>query len=357
LGQQKYSTAAERLAFYEDLERKSKQLPGIATVALSDSLPPNPPARTMPYVVMQAEGALPLSPEKGIGGVVGWRSVTPDYFPVLGIPLLEGRAFEEQDRSVSAHSIILNLALSQQLFPNGQAVGKTIQFHTDRTKLSTPFTVIGVTGNTQNQGLGGQVEREYYVVRRHTETDVVFNSPGSERISIVARSEVGPQTVAQELRSVIATLDPTLPVDVDTMGQSVAKLAERPRFSAALLSLFALVGLLLTAVGIYGVVSLIVSQRTQEIGIRMALGATQQAVIRMMVRQASIWIIAGAAAGILASLIAARWISSMLYGIRANDPATLAGAAGLLLMVALFGAWGPARRAAGIDPMVALRCE
>ncbi len=137
------------------------------------------------------------------------------------------------------------------------------------------------------------------------ENDVIFNYPDSQRVSIVVRSAVGPQADAEELRNAVTVLDPTLPVDVDTLGQRVAKLAERQRFSAALLSLFAVVGLLLTASGIYGVVSLLVSQRTQEIGIRMALGATPMSVIRMMVWQASIWIGFGAAAGILGSLAAA----------------------------------------------------
>jgi predicted lysophospholipase L1 biosynthesis ABC-type transport system permease subunit len=243
------------------------------------------------------------------------------------------------------------------MFPDEKALGKMVRFHADRAELAAPFTVIGVTGNTQNQGLGGQVGREYYMVRRHTEDDVIFHFPGSQRVSIVVRSALGPQTVALELRNAVKTLDSTLPVEVSTLSESVAKLAERPRFSAALLSLFAVVGVLLTALGIYGVVSLLVSQRTQEIGIRVALGATTAEVTRMMVWQASMWVGFGAAAGILGSLVAARWIGSLLFGIRANDPATLAEAAALLLVVALFGAWVPARRAAKVDPMVALRYE
>jgi ABC-type antimicrobial peptide transport system permease subunit len=134
-------------------------------------------------------------------------------------------------------------------------------------------------------------------------------------------------------------------------------MAERPRFSAALLSLFAFIGLLLTAFGIYGVVSLLVNQRTQEIGIRMALGATQSQVVGIVVWQASVWIGVGAVAGILGSLVIARWIGSMLFGVRANDPVTLAAAAGALVLVAVIAAWIPARRTAKVDPMVALRYE
>jgi putative ABC transport system permease protein len=357
LGQSKYPGAAERLAFFEELERKLKELPGVSGVALSDSLPPSATARTVPFVAVQAEGRPPLAPEQGIGGVVGWRSVTPDYFSVLGIPLLRGRTFDEADRKPGADAVILNQALAERLFPGEDPLGRIVRFPQGEGMADVALTVIGVAGNTQNQGLGGRVGPEYYMVRRHGEDDAIFRYPDSEHVSILVRSAVGPQTVAQELRNAIAMLDPTLPVELATLNQSVAKLAERPRFSAALLSLFAVIGLLLTAVGIYGVVSLLVSQRTQEIGIRIALGATPRNVIRMMVRQASLWIGIGVAAGILGSLAAARWIGSLLFGIRANDPATLAEAAVLLLAVALLGAWVPARRAAKVDPMVALRYE
>ena len=357
LGQQKYSQPAQRLAFFEGVERKLRELPGLSSAALTDSLPPGEPVRTMPYIALQAQGEPALAPEQGIGGVIGWRSVTPEYFSVLGIPLLRGRAFNESDRSPSTHSIILNQALAQRLFPDVDAIGKTVQFHAERDVLSTPSTVVGITGNTQNQGLGGHVGPEYYMVRRHTDKDVVFNYPDSQRISIAVRSAIAPQTVTEELRTAVASLDPTLPVEVSTLHQNVAKLAERPRFSAALLSLFAIVGVLLTVIGIYGVVALLVSHRTQEIGIRMALGASRGRVVGAMMWQTAIWIAAGAFAGILGSLLVARWIGSLLFDTRPNDPATLAGAAILLLIVALFGAWIPARRAAKVEPIVALHYE
>jgi predicted permease len=357
LGQQKYSTPVQRLAFFEQAERRISQLPGISGVALTDSLPPATPNRTMPYFALQAEGEAPLAPGEGVGGVVGWRCITPDYFSVLGIPLLRGRAFTEEDRAPQAHTIILNQALAQKLFPKQDALGKTVQFHTDREALSAAFTVIGITGNTENEGLGGQAGPEYYMVRHHSDRDIVFNYPDSQAVHVVLRSAIAPQIVAQDLRNSIAGLDPTVPVQLGTMSESVSRMAARPRFSAALLSVFAMLGLLLTALGIYGVVSLLVNQRVQEIGIRMALGATQNDVVGMMVRQASAWIAIGAVAGVLGSLVVARWISALLFDVRANDPATLLLAAGALVLVAMMAAWIPARRTAKVDPMVALRYE
>jgi putative ABC transport system permease protein len=271
--------------------------------------------------------------------------------------LLRGRAFNEADRKAGTYSVIVNQALAQRLFPGEDPLGRILRLPQGEGIAGAAFTIVGMAGNAQNQGLGGRVAPEYYLVRRHGEDDPIFRYPESQHISILVRSAVGSQTVAQELRDSVGTLDTTLPVEVNTLGQSVAQLAERPRLSAALLSLFAAMGLLLTAVGIYGVVSLSVNQRTQEIGVRMALGATPTTVVRMMVWQASLWIGLGAAAGILGSLAAARWIGSLLFGIRATDPVTLAEAAALLLAVALFGAWVPARRAAKVDPMVALRYE
>jgi predicted permease len=357
LGQQKYSQAAQRLAFFEEVERKVKELPGITSAALTDSLPPAVSVRTMPYIALHAQGQPELPPEQGIGGVIGWRSVTPKYFSLLEIQIVRGRAFNESDRSPASHSIILNGTLAHRLFPDTDALGKAVKFSTDRDVLSAPFTVVGISADAQNQGLGGQAGPEYYMVRRHTDNDVVFNYPDSQRVAVLVRSALSPQVINRELRDAVATLDPTVPLQVNTLRQKVSKLGERPRFSAALLSLFALVGVLLTVLGIYGVVALLVNHRTQEIGIRIALGATRSHVVGLMMWQTSLWIAVGTAAGLLGSLVLSRWIGSLLYEIRPNDPGTLLLSAAVLVAVALLGAWIPARRAAKVDPMVALHYE
>jgi putative ABC transport system permease protein len=357
LGQQKYPDAARQRAFFEVLEQRIQQLPGVSAAALSDSLPPEEPARTMPFMALEAEGHPPLSPGEGIGGVVGWRAVTPEYFSVLGIRLLRGRTFAEQDRLPDANALVLNEALGKRMFPGEEPIGKIVRLRADDQHLGVAFTVIGITGDTQNQGLGARVGPEYYVVRKHRDDDIVFRYPNSQHLTVVTRTAMDAQTWGTELRNSIAALDPTLPVEVSTLGQSVARLAERPRYITALLLQFAIAGLLLTAVGIYGVVSLLVTQRTQEIGIRVALGAAPGSVTRLMVLSTSTWIGVGAVGGIVGALIAARWMGSLLFGIAPNDAKTLAEATLVLLSVALLGAWIPARRATKVDPVVALRYE
>ena len=357
LGQQRYASAASRLAFSEQLEKKLTELPGITADALSDSLPPTEPARTMPFIALHAEGRPELGPEEGIGGIVGWRSVTPEYFSALGIPLIRGRGFQEQDRRPGNGAIILNEALVQKLFPGEEPLGKIIRFHLEDQHFTAAFTVIGVTGNTQNQGIGGQPGPEYYMVRQHTTDDVIFRYPDSQRISLVVRSPLDPHVIATELSDSVASLDSTIPVRTTTLGRTVYHLAERPRFSAALLALFAIMGVLLAAAGVYGLVSLLVAQRTQEIAIHIALGANPAALSRKIIVQACSWIALGAGAGILCSLPAERTIGALLFGIKPNDPATLVAAVLCLLIVAAIAAYIPARRAAKVDPMVALRYE
>jgi len=357
MGQQRYSSAASRLAFSEQLEKNLKELPGITAAALTDSLPPTEPARTMPFIALHAEGRPELTPEQGIGGIVGWRSVTPGYFSALGIPLIRGRAFQEQDRRPGNGAIILNQALAEKIFPGEEPLGKIIRFHLEDQHFTAAFTVIGVTANTQNQGIGGQPGPEYYMVRQHTADDVIFRYPDSQRISLVVRSALDPGSVATELNDSVASLDSTIPVQTTTLGRTVYRLAERPRFNASLLLLFAVIGVLLAAAGIYGLVSLLVSQRTQEIAIHIALGANPASVARNMVLQAGRWIALGATVGILCALAIARWVNALLFGIKPSDPATLAEAALALFALGMFAAYIPARRAAKVDPMVALRYE
>jgi len=357
LGQQKYSRPQQRLAFFEELERRVERLPGVSVTALSDSLPPTEPARTMPLIALHADGQVPLTADQGIGGIIGWRSVTPGYFSALGIPLLRGRTFTEQDRRPGPGAIIINQALATRLFPCQDALGRTIRFELADQLYSDTLTIIAVAGNTENQGLGGRPEPEYYVVRRHTPDDVIFRYPDSQRVSVAARSLLGAASISRELGDAISSLDPTIPVTTSTLTQKIYTLAQRPRFIAVLLSIFAAMAALLAAAGIYGLVSLLVGQSTHEIAIRIALGAEPAAVVRKVVSHACRWIAAGSVAGMACLLALSHWLRALLFGIEPADPRTLAVAALALLALGLFAAYIPARRAAKIDPMVALRYE
>jgi ABC-type antimicrobial peptide transport system permease subunit len=166
-----------------------------------------------------------------------------------------------------------------------------------------------------------------------------------------------PRAMATRVRAEVAGLDPTVPVDIETMRQHVGRLAERPRFNAVLLGIFAGMGLLLAAIGLYGVVSFLVAQRTQEIGVRMALGATPGAIARQVLEQAARWTAAGAVLGVLGSLVTLRLLQAMLFQVSWKDPWTLAAALVVLLGVALVAAWIPSLRAARVDPVQALRRE
>jgi putative ABC transport system permease protein len=357
LSQQRYSSAAARLAFFEQLEKKLMQLPGSTAAAMSDSLPPTEPARTMPFIALHADGQPELSPAEGIGGIVGWRSVTPEYFSALGIPLIRGRAFQEQDRRPGNGAIILNQALAQKLYPGADPLGKIIRFHLDDQHFTAAFTVIGVTGNTQNHSIGGEPGPEYYMVRQHIADDVIFRYPDSQRLSLIVRSALNPQSVATELRDSVASIDSTIPVQTATLGRTIYGLAARPRFSAAMLALFAIMGVLLAAAGVYGLISLLVAERTQEIAIHIALGANPAALSRKIVIQACSWVALGAGAGILCSIPAERSVSALLFGVKPDDPATLVTALVGLLLVGLIAAYIPAHRATKVDPMMVLRSE
>jgi len=341
LGQKSYSDTARRAAFFDALEARVRRIPGVTELAISSSLPPmGNPLGSMLYAAIDVQGRPQFL--GGTGGSVVYRSITPRYFAALGIPVLHGRDFGEEDRDPNRSVIILSDALARRLFPGEDPLGKQI-----RPGRSGPWqTVVGVVGNVKNSGLVEPGDPEYYEVRKQ--------AVGRGAVVIV-RSAMDAGALARWVRAEVAALDPALPVEIDTMRQHLGRLAARPRFNALLLSIFAGMGLLLAAVGLYGVISFLVAQRTQEIGVRMALGATPGAIARLVLRDAARWTAAGVVLGALGSLFAVRWLQSMLFRVSARDPWTMAAALIVLSAVALLAAWIPSRRAARLDPMQALR--
>ena len=346
LGGYRYPQAAQQIAFFTELEARLKRLPGVTALALSDSLPPAGPMRSTIYAAIEVPGRPPLS--EGTGGMVGWRAVTPDYFPALGIPIIRGRGFQQEDRLPTENTIILGDTLARELFPNENPIGRQLHLFRDQGPWRT---IVGVAADVKNNGLAANSDPEFYLPWKNDPVESL------RAAHVIARTGMNPKAVAAWMRAETVGLDPALPVTIEAMSQRVGKLAERPRFNAMLLSLFAGVAVLLAAIGIYGVVGFLVAQQTREIGVRMALGATPQGILKMVLSNVARWAIAGAALGLLGAWFCARLLESLLFEVQAHDPFLLGLALFVLLAVAFLAAWIPARRAMRVDPIVALRYE
>ena len=310
-----------------------------------DSLPPGGWHHDHIYAALRIEGK-PL-PAEGTGGTVVWRWVTPAYFHALSIPILRGRGFSEGDRDSTDHFMIVSQSLAHYMFLNEDPIGRHVQ-----PGLEGPwYTIVGVAANVKNAGLTGSDEPEYYRLRRNHSEDW-----GRDATVTVATS-IAPSAMENWIRSEVAAIDSTVPVVTETMSQRVSKLADRPRFEAALLGLFATIGVLLAAIGIYGVIAFLVTQRTPEIGVRMAMGATRFDILELMSVQGLRMIAAGTLVGLVIAVVGSRALSSLLFGVRPDDPLSFASVCLLLGIVACLATWVPAARAMKVEPSQALRHE
>jgi predicted permease len=351
LGRQGYSEDTRQHEFLGELENRLGKIPGVGSFAISDSLPPSGGTRGRLLASIQVEGRPPF--DKGTGGLITWRYVTPGYFATLGVPIVRGRAFDENDRAPGASAMILSQAFAQRLFPNGDAIGK-------RIKTVEWATVVGVAADVKNLGPMQPSEPEYYILRKHIpdENSRIQEPPtGWRQAKVAIRTSVNPKVMAGWIKREFAALDPALPVTIGSMQRRVGRLVDRPRFNAFLLTLFAGMGVLLAAVGLYGVMAFLVAQRTAEIGVRMALGATPGAITKLVLSRAAAWTLAGVLAGLAGSLFATRALRSMLFEVEARDPWTFLVVLPVLLLIALGAAWIPTLRASRVDPMTALRHE
>ena len=302
----------------------------------------------MAWGPITVEGRTPPAGEKFINA--DQRIVAADYFRAMEIPLRRGRLFTGQDTRTTPHVVIVDDYMAQQLWPNEDAVGKRIRTGGIDANPSGPWiTVVGVVGRIKQDTLDSDSRMAMYLA--HTQY-------GTRAMNVVLRSRVDPTGLAAAARKEIRELDPDLPVyNLRTMTERVDESLARRRFSMLLLTIFAGVASGLAAIGIYGVVGYFVSQGTRELGIRMALGATPGGIRALVVRQALIIVCAGVAIGLAGALTIARLMRSLLFGIGAADPLTFASIPVLLAGVALVASYLPARRAARIDPMLALRHE
>ncbi len=341
----RYSTEQKQMDFFTRAAADVGRLPGVAAVAVVDSLPLAERGRHW-YSVMAIAGKPPIPAG---GDIVYTRSVTTGYFRALDIPILRGRAFTDADAASKDHFLILSSQLAARMFPNQDPIGQRIRPDQD----GPYYLVIGVAANVRNGSLTGENLPEYYRLLRNSAED--WNGNGQE--TLIIRSELSPATIAPWVRQQIAAIDPTTPVDLETLAAEVSKLADRPRFETALLGFFALTGLLMAVIGLYGVTAYAATQRTQEIGVRMALGASRANILRIIAWEGTRLILLGGALGLAAALATAHLLRSMLFSIGPYDPFSFLAVAALLAIVALAATLVPARGAMKLDPVAALRYE
>ena len=351
LGEHTYPTAASRLAFFQQLTTRLRFGPGISLVSVSDSIPPGPGG----FGGRLDEIVVAGRPTPHITGVFDSRMVSADYFRALDIPMIQGAGFREQDVTASQRSIVLSKRLADLFFPNTNPIGQQMRF--EKTDPSEPWsTIVGVAADVKNGGLAKEEVPEFYRLRRDLADD--WDVAGTRKISVVVvRSSLPPDQTSRWIRSQVAALDPTLPLDIATLRERVAKLADQPRFQTTLVSFFAAAGLALAMIGLYGVIAYLVAQRTQEIGVRMALGANKRDILRLVMGKSLRLILSGIAVGLVAALAATRVLSSLLYSVGPHDPLTFGLVTLLLVLVAVVAALVPARSATSVNPIVALRCE
>ena len=337
----KYAGIAKSAAFYRELVERLRTLPGVGGVAVSTGVPLG--AGLYARTPMAPVGKSLVPPGDSLA--IDWRSVSPGYFHTMQIPLVAGRLFTEADDFNAPPVTVISQETARRAWGTDDPLGRMLRVVGSGLQLK----VIGVVGDVRltalNQDPGPAM---YYSAwfRQWPTMDVVVRTAGD------------PLTALSAVRRRVHELDPELPLsNVRSMDQWLSANAAQPRLNAFLVAVFACVALALAAVGVYGVLSYSVSQRTREIGLRMAMGAGRSSVLRLIVREGMLVALAGIAVGLLGALAVSRILASLLYGVPVRDPATFTGVAAVLALVALAACAAPAWRASRVDPMVALRCE
>ena len=338
LPRQKYNTPEKASNFFEQLETRVAGLPGVEAVGLITDLPLSGEARDMPYRV---EGR----PATSDIAFVDFRRVNKNYFSAMRIPLRRGRNFTEQEVRQSDKAIVVSQAFVDSVFPNEEALGKRLIIWSGIR--NEPYEIIGIVGDTRYQSLQGEPSATMYVPTR----ELLF-------VNLVIRTQGDPLSLVGGVRKEVNALDPDQPIAaIRPMTEWVAMSAAGARYRTTLLGLFALLAMILAATGIYGVMSYSVAQRTQEIGVRMALGARPLDVLKLVVRQGMMLALIGVIVGLAGALALTRVMSSLLFGVTERDPITFVAVAALLIVVAFISCFVPAHRATKVDPLVALRYE
>ncbi|MGB7022175.1 MAG: ABC transporter permease [Candidatus Acidiferrales bacterium] len=342
---QQYSKDPAILNFWQEVLDRVRALPGVEDAAVGTVIPlAGEHSRTDITVEDMA------LPKPGNYPHPDYHEVSPGFISTLGIPLLRGRTFTDTDKQGAPLVGMVNARLAQQYWPNRDPMGRRFMFgHPSAKNPPKWLTVVGVVGDTKLYGLASPSRLEVYVSS--------LQYPESH-MNLVVKSRIDPSALTSAIRGAVASIDKDQPIfAISTMNQLVRDSLGTRRITLILLGAFSGLALVLAAIGIYGVISYSVAQRTHEIGIRMALGAQHRDVLRMILRQGATIAVAGVAIGVVVSLGLTQLMSSLLFSVSAADPLTFAGVAILLVLVALLACYIPARRALRVDPMVALRYE
>ncbi|MFL6520820.1 MAG: ABC transporter permease [Chthoniobacterales bacterium] len=333
------------IAFFDQFLPRVRAIPGVESASAIVPLPLS--GSNMVTSFDKADSPLP----QGQRNAAPVRIIAPDYFKTMGIPVRQGRVFDERDRFESAPVVIVNERFAQKFFPGENVIGKRIMpgFAADESGEKMR-EIVGMVGNVKHLSLKNEDSPEMYL----PVTQIPF-----QVMSLVIRTSVSnPNAITNSLRKELAAMDASIPLtSVRVFDEYISRSLARPRFNTLLLSIFAGTALILTAIGIYGVLAYSVAQRTSEIGIRIALGAGKSSIFRLIVGQAMTLVGISLVLGLAGAFAATRLLNSLLFGVGASDPETFAGIVLLVSVVAFLAAWLPARRATRVDPIVALRAE
>lgn len=348
LPKRKYDTGRRVEAFREELLRRVSALPGVE-FAGTNSAPP------MGILMQSTNFEIEGKPEtRGEEQRVSFANVSPDYLRAMGIPVIRGRNFQATDRQGTSPVVIISESVARRFFPNEEAVGRRLRLDRGREQW---FTVIGVARDVRQNRPEDPPEATIYALSSQL-PESAQGDRAARTIGLVLRTAMDPSGLARAVRAAVAEIDKDQPVaDIRTMREAVGKSMAGRRLNTTLIALFAGLALALAATGVFGLVSYAVTCRTNEFGIRMALGARRSTILAMVTRETLAFGAVGIAAGIFASLAAARFLAGMLYGVKPAAPHILFASAGFLVAAMVVATVLAARRAMGVDPVVALRHE
>jgi len=335
----KYATPPQMIAFYHEAIAQVRTLPGVESVAISSALPVKGTRRSQ--TLLEGQPPVPV----GERPMLNIQTISPDYTKVLRVPLVRGREFTEHDGADAPPVAMVNQALVRRYWPNANPIGKRIYLGT----MPKPTEVVGVLGDIKNDNLMRETTPEVFVP---------FPQLPWAALNLTIRTARDPHNSISAVRRQISLIDKDQPVtNVQTMEELLESASAQPRFTMFVLGIFAATALILAVVGIYGVIAYSVAQRTQELGIRIALGADRSDILRLVIGHGLLLAVSGVVIGMIASVASTRVLSSMLYKTSATDPIIFSSSAVLFLLVAFIASYLPARRATRIDPTDALRQE